>query len=52
MVTDQEIDDFEERAAILEFCSRMSRFEAETKAAIMQGKKRWELIDEIRQRNT
>lgn len=46
------IDDFEERAAILEFDCGMRRFEAETKAARMQGRDRWEVMNAIRQRNT
>lgn len=40
-----EIDEFEERAAILQFDVGMGRFEAEIKAARMFGKERWEIME-------
>jgi len=47
-----DIDAFEERAAIMEFDGGLTRFKAETLAAETQGKKRWEVINEIRNRDT
>lgn len=47
-----ELDQFEERAAILQFDAGLKRFEAETKAARMQGKERWEVMNEIGRRNS
>ena len=47
-----DLDIFEERAAIMEYCGGMSRFEAETKAAQAQGSSRWEVMDAIRKRDT
>lgn len=46
-----DLDAFEERAAIMEFCGGLSRFEAETLAAKERGYKRHEVLNEIRQRN-
>jgi len=43
-----DVDQFEERAAILEYCDGMSRFEAETEAAKRQGVKRWEALKECK----
>jgi hypothetical protein len=43
-----DVDQFEERAAWLEYCDGMSRFEAETEAARRQGVKRWEALQECR----
>lgn len=40
-------DQFEERAAILEYEAGMTRFDAETKAARAQGVNRWEAIGAI-----
>lgn len=47
-----DLDAFSERAAIMEFDAGMSRFQAETRAAAEQGKKRWEVLDEIRERHS
>lgn len=46
-----DLDAFEERAAIMQFCGGLSRFEAETLAATAQGYNRHEVLNEIRQRN-
>lgn len=45
------LDQFEERAAIMEFDGGLSRFQAETKAAELQGLKRWEVMNEIKRRD-
>ncbi|MDF1706915.1 MAG: hypothetical protein P1U72_02355 [Paracoccaceae bacterium] len=37
-------DCFEERAAIMEFCGGMTRFQAETLAARAQGVSRWKAL--------
>ena len=37
-------DRFEERAAIMEFCGGMTRFQAETLAARAQGMSRWKAL--------
>jgi hypothetical protein len=42
-------DRFEERAAIMEFCGGMSRFEAETLAAKSQGLTRWQALAEAKE---
>lgn len=47
-----DVDTFEERAAIMEFDGGMTRFRAETEAARAQGYQRWEVLDEIRKRNS
>lgn len=47
-----DLDAFEERAAIKEFCAGMSRFQAETEAAEEQGLKRHEVLNEISKRNS
>lgn len=47
-----DLDAFEERAAIKEFCAGMSRFQAETEAAAEQGLKRHEVLNEISKRNS
>lgn len=39
-----DLDQFEERAAIMEFDGGMTRFEAETAAAKAQGLQRWEVL--------
>lgn len=44
-------DTFEERAAIMEFCGGLSRFEAETQAAKAQGLTRWQALMEVRNAN-
>ena len=44
-------DIFEERAAIMEYCGGMSRFEAETQAAKAQGLLRWQALMELRNAN-
>lgn len=44
-------DQFDERAAIMEYDGGMSRFSAETAAAAAQCKSRWEAINEIRRGN-
>lgn len=46
------LDAFTERAAIKEFDGGMSRFQAETEAALEQGKARWQVLNEIRERNS
>ena len=47
-----DLDEFEERAAIMEFDGGMSRFEAETQAAKAQGYSRHEVMHEIRKRDS
>lgn len=47
-----DIEQFEERAAIMEFDGGLSRFKAETLAAQHQGYRRDEVMHEIRQRNS
>lgn len=47
-----DLDAFEERASIIEFDDGASRFEAETLAARAQGYQRWEVVHEIRRRNS
>lgn len=47
-----DIEAFEERAAIMEFCGGLSRFEAETLAAKLQGKTRREAMNAKRVGNT
>lgn len=44
-----DLDQWEERAAILEFSAGMSRFEAETAAARMQGCERWEVAQQVKE---
>lgn len=46
-----DLDAFEERAAIMEFEGGMTRFAAETAAAQMIGRKRHEVMNEIRERD-
>lgn len=46
-----DLDQFEERAAIMEFDGGLSRFRAETLAAQAQGKQRREVLDEIGKRH-
>lgn len=46
------LDEFEERAAIMEFDGGMSRFRAETLAAQRQGYQRRDALDAISKRNT
>lgn len=43
-------DQFEERAAIMEFEGGLSRFRAETEAARAQGVSRWEAIGNVSKR--
>lgn len=43
-----DVDQFEERAAIIEFEGGLSRFEAETLAAKAQGMTRWEALNVAR----
>ena len=45
-----DLDQFEERAAIMEFDGGLSRFRAETLAAQAQGRQRKEVLDEIGKR--
>ena len=47
-----DLDQFEERAAIMEFDGGLSRFQAETRAAQAQGKQRREVLDEVGRRNS
>jgi hypothetical protein len=51
-MTDLEIELWEERAAIMQYDGGLSRFEAETKAADGMGRKRWELVNAQRERNS
>lgn len=44
-----DIDQFEERAAICEFCAGMSRFDAETIAAQAQGVARWQALKIVKE---
>lgn len=43
-----DVDEFEERAAIMEFDGGMTRFAAETQAARRQGVSRWQAMREVR----
>ena len=43
-----DIDQFEERAAIMEHNGGLSQFAAETAAAKAQGKTRWEAMNAVR----
>ena len=43
-----DVDMFEERAAILEYCEDMTRFAAETEAARRQGFSRWQAMEAVR----
>ena len=47
-----DLDQWEERAAIMEFDGGMTRFQAETLAAQSQGRQRWEFKNEISERNS
>lgn len=47
-----DFEQFEQKAAVLEYCNSMSRFDAETEAARQQGKKRWEFINANRMGNS
>lgn len=47
-----ELSDWEERAAIMEYEGGLSRFMAESLAAEQFGKKRWEFIHAVKQRNS
>lgn len=47
-----DFDQWQERAAIMEFDAGMTRFEAETKAAQEQGCKRWEFTKNECARNS
>lgn len=47
-----DLDEFEERAAIMEFDGGMTRFQAETRAAQRQGFQRREVMDAIGKRNS
>lgn len=47
-----DLDEWEERAAIMEFEGGMTRFQAETAAARRQGYQRWEVIHALRERDT
>jgi hypothetical protein len=51
-MTDLEIELWEERAAIMQYDAGLSCFEAETKAADGMGRKRWELVNAQRERNS
>ena len=44
-----DIDQFEERASICEFCAGMSRFDAETIAAQAQGVARWQALKFVKE---
>ena len=52
MVTELDMDVWCERAAIMQFDGGLSRYEAEVRAAVRQGKKRWEFINENNKRNS
>ena len=43
-MTDIDLDEYESKAAWLEYCDGMARFEAETEAARRQGKSRYEFV--------
>lgn len=43
-----DVDAFEERAAIAQYDGGLSRFQAETLAAEMQGVTRWQAMQEVR----
>jgi len=43
-----DVDMFDERAAILEYCEGMTRFAAETEAARRQGFTRWQAMKAVR----
>lgn len=45
-----DLDKFEERAAIMEYDGKLTRFQAETLAAKEQGANRWELIGDVAKR--
>lgn len=45
------LESWDERAAIMEFCGGMTRFQAETRAAQDLGTTRWSMIDEKRKRD-
>lgn len=47
-----DLDQFEERAAIMEYEGGLPRFRAETLAAQAQGKQRREVMDEISKRDS
>ncbi len=47
-----DIDAFQERAAIMEFDGGLTRYRAETIAARAQGKRRDEVMNEIRRRDS
>ncbi len=47
-----DLDAFVERAAIMEYCGGLSRFQAETEAAGAQGFRRWEVLNAIGKRDT
>ena len=49
---DLDLDEFEERAAIIEYEGGVSRFEAETLASKAQGYSRHEVMHEIRKRDS
>lgn len=51
MISDMELDFWNERAAIMQFDAGMSRFRAETKAAQAMGRQRWEFVDAERKRD-
>ena len=46
-----DLDQFLERAAIMEFCGGLSRFEAETQAAKAQGVTRWQALEAVKNAN-
>jgi hypothetical protein len=46
-----DIEEWEERAAIMEFDGGMTRFLAETAAARRQGHERWEVLHALRERD-
>lgn len=43
-----DVDRFEERAAIMEHCGGMTKFQAETEAAKAQGMTRWQAMAEVK----
>lgn len=46
-----DLDQFAERAAIMEFDGGLSRFEAETQAAKAQGVTRWQALEAVKNAN-
>lgn len=52
MSVEFDVERFVERAAIMEFCGGMTRFQAEAAAAKLQGVPRWKAISEVNDANS